>query len=257
MNTPVKIVVVYQSLLGIYGDHGNGIVLTKRLQWRGIDAQFLSIEPGDPVPNDGAVYLLGGGEDMAQIAAVNALKTDGGLFRALDKGAVLFAVCAGYQICGTSFTVGDHDEVIEGLGLLDVTTRRGPQRAVGEILTHWAAPDGTDYPITGFENHGGYTTLGHDAKPLARVEKGIGNCGDGTEGAVQGKVIGSYPHGPNLPRNPRFADYLLELALDTELDPLPNERINRELADLRHQRLNVVRHTKSLAEDTRWLGERS
>ncbi|AYW76895.1 type 1 glutamine amidotransferase [Propionibacterium acidifaciens] len=256
VNEPVKIVVVYQSLLGIYGDHGNGTVLTKRLVWRGIDAELVTVEPGRPVPDDGAVYLLGGGEDLAQIAAVRELKADGGLFRALDRGAVLFAVCAGYQICGRSFTVGDHDEVMEGLGLLDVTTRRGPRRAVGEILTRWERPDGSTSLITGFENHGGYTTLGPDARPFAQVELGVGNCGDGTEGAVQGRVIGSYPHGPNLPRNPALADHLLELALGTELGPLPNARISAELDELRRQRIAVARHSRNLAEDTRWLGER-
>ena len=90
-----KIVLLYQSLLGIYGDHGNAVVLTKRLQWRGIDAELLIVEPGQPVPTDGAVYLLGGGEDTAQITAVLELEADGGLFTALDDGAMLFAVCAG------------------------------------------------------------------------------------------------------------------------------------------------------------------
>lgn len=84
-----KIVLLYQSLLGIYGDHGNAVVLTKRLQWRGIDAELLIVEPGQPVPTDGAVYLLGGGEDTAQITAVQELEADGGLFTALDDGAML------------------------------------------------------------------------------------------------------------------------------------------------------------------------
>lgn len=102
MVKPIKIVVVYQSLLGIYGDRGNGMVLAKRLSWRGIASELIMVEPGQPVPTNGAVYLLGGGEDQAQIAAVDALRADGGLFRALDDGAVLFSVCAGYQILGTA-----------------------------------------------------------------------------------------------------------------------------------------------------------
>ncbi|MFT8396116.1 type 1 glutamine amidotransferase [Propionibacterium sp.] len=256
VNSPVKIVVVYQSLLGIYGDRGNAMVLTKRLSLRGIDAEMVMVEPGEPVPTDGAVYLLGGGEDLAQVAAVNAMRADGGIFHALDMGAVLFAVCAGYQIVGNSFTVGDKDETIEGLGLVDATTTRGTVRAVGEILTHWTSPDGVDVLLSGFENHGGYTTLGPSARPLAHVELGIGNCGDGTEGAVQGHVVGSYPHGPNLARNPQFADWLLETALDRRLGPLPDEQLNQELATLREQRIAVVRHSKNLAEDTRWLGAR-
>lgn len=237
---PVEIVLVYQSLLGIYGDRGNATVLRQRLVWRGIDAVVTEVEPGDPVPATGAVYLLGGGEDAAQISAVRYIREDGNLFRAMDAGAVMFAVCAGFQIVGNTFTVGERDEVIEGLGLLDVTTRRGTVRAVGEVLSHWTRPDGTQSLITGFENHGGFTTLGPAAKPLAYVEVGVGNANDGTEGAVQGKVIGAYPHGPILARNPDLADHLLELALGRELDPLPNP----ELEELRRQRVTAVRKAR-------------
>lgn len=234
-----KIVVVYQSLLGIYGDQGNAKVLHKRLQWRGIDSEVVFVEPGDPLPADGAVYLLGGGEDNAQTTAVRELKRDGRLFSALDGGAVLFAVCAGYQICGHTFTIGETDEVREGLGLLDVVTRRGTKRAVGEILTRWTKPDGTTSLITGFENHGGFTTLGPDAVPLARVEVGIGNADDGTEGAVQGRVIGTYPHGPVLARNPELADHVLTLALGRVLDPLPGPQPEHD--GLRAERFAFVR----------------
>lgn len=235
----LEIVLVYQSLLGIYGDQGNAKVLAKRLQWRGMDAEVLSIEPGQALPDDGTVYLLGGGEDAAQTTAVRELKKDGGLFRGLDRGAALFAVCAGYQICGHTFTTGENEDVREGLGVLDVTTVRGPVRAVGEILTHWKRPDGSDHVLTGFENHGGYTTLGPDAAPLARVEVGVGNCGDGFEGAVQGKVIGTYPHGPVLARNPELADHVLSLALGRDLEPL--ERAASEHEGLRRERMAWAR----------------
>jgi lipid II isoglutaminyl synthase (glutamine-hydrolysing) len=234
---PVEIVLVYQSLLGIYGDRGNAMVLRQRLAWRGIDAVLTEVEPGDALPASGAVYLLGGGEDAAQITAVKGLKGDGHIFSAVDNGAVLFSVCAGFQILGNTFTVGEQDEVIEGLGLIDVDTRRGSVRAVGEILTHWTKPDSTESLITGFENHGGFTTLGPAARPLATVEIGIGNANDGKDGAVQGKVIGTYPHGPVLARNPELADYLLELALDRKFDPL----VNPELDELRRQRIAAVR----------------
>lgn len=234
---PVEIVLVYQSLLGIYGDRGNAMVLRQRLAWRGIDAVLVEVEPGDPVPATGAVYLLGGGEDAAQVSAVRYIREDGNLFRAVDAGAVLFAVCAGYQIVGQTFTVGERDQVIDGLGLLDVHTRRGTERAVGEILTRWPRPDGTEYLITGFENHGGFTTLGPDAAPFSFVEIGVGNANDGTEGAVQDRVIGTYPHGPILARNPALADHLLELALGQPLEPLPNA----ELDELRRQRIAAVR----------------
>ncbi|MFV0406045.1 MAG: type 1 glutamine amidotransferase [Propioniciclava sp.] len=226
--SPVKIVLVYQSLLGIYGDQGNSLVLQKRLTWRGIDAETIQVEPGEPLPRDGAIYLLGGGEDNAQTTAVRELTADGGLHAAVADGAVLFAVCAGYQICGHTFTIGDTDEVRDGLGLLDVTTRRGARRAVGEILSRWQRPDGTESLISGFENHGGYTQLGTEARPLARVEVGIGNANDGTEGAVQGRVIGTYPHGPVLARNPDLADHVLELALNRRVDPLDRARAEHD-----------------------------
>ena len=237
MSAPIEIVLIYQSLLGIYGDRGNAMVLVKRLQWRGIDAKLTMVEPGAPVPATGSVYLLGGGEDAAQVSAVRALQADGNLFRGLDAGAVLFAVCAGYQICGTTFTIGERDEVIDGLGLLDVETRRGPERAVGEILTRWTAPDGSQQLLTGFENHGGFTRLGAGAKPLASVEIGVGNANDGTEGAVQGRVIGTYPHGPVLARNAALADHILSVALDRELEPLERPEID----ELHRQRVAFVR----------------
>jgi len=233
----VEVVLVYQSLLGIYGDRGNATVLAKRLAWRGFDAVLTTVEPGEPLPDSGDIYLLGGGEDAAQISAVNALRADGGLHRAVDRGAAVLAVCAGYQIVGRSFTVGEDDRVIEGLGLLDVTTTRGPVRAVGEILSRWTGHEGDDQWLTGFENHGGYNVLGPGARPLATVEVGVGNCGDGTEGAVAGTVIGTYPHGPLLARNPALADHVLEVGLGEPLAPLDLP----EVAELRRQRLSAVR----------------
>jgi CobQ-like glutamine amidotransferase family enzyme len=247
----VEVVVVYQSLLGIYGDRGNATVLLKRLHWRGYDAVLTLVEVGDPLPDTGDIYLLGGGEDAAQVAAVRALKADGGLQRAVDRGAAVFAVCAGYQIVGRSFTVGETDDAVEGLGLLDVTTTRGPTRAVGEILTRLVGREGDDAWVTGFENHGGYTELGATAQPLATVEIGFGNCGDGTEGAISGSVIGTYPHGPVLARNPALADLVLELALQAKLAPL----VRPDVEELRRQRLRAARrgarHRPSLMSSRR------
>ena len=237
----VTIVLVYQSLLGIYGDRGNATVLSKRLEWRGIHARVVVVEPGQTLPADAQVYLLGGGEDLAQTTAVRELTKDGNLFRAVDAGAAVFAVCAGYQICGTTFTIGERDEVVGGLGLLDVETRRGDVRAVGEILYRWTKPYGSTSLVTGFENHGGFTRLGPDARPLGVVEKGIGNGYDGSEGAQQGKVVATYPHGPVLARNPELADHVLELALGRTLDPLPHPEID----ELRRQRIAAVRASRA------------
>ena len=233
----VHVVLIYQSLLGIYGDRGNATVIMRRLAWRGYDPLLSVVEPGDPLPTDGDVYLLGGGEDAAQISAVKALKADGTIFRAVDRGAAVFAVCAGYQILGNSFTVGDNDAVTEGLGLLDVTTTRGPKRAVGELLGRWIGHSGEEQWLTGFENHGGYTRLGPGAEPMMRVEVGIGNCADGTDGAQNGTVLAIYPHGPALARNPALADHVLETALKTELPALDEP----EIAELRRQRITAAR----------------
>jgi hypothetical protein len=239
MNKRVEVVLIYQSLLGLYGDRGNATVLIRRLAWRGYEPVLTAVEPGQPLPDTGDVYLLGGGEDAAQVSAVRALKTDGGLYRAVDRGAAVLAVCAGYQIVGNNFTVGYQDEVISGLGLLDVTTTRGPVRAVGEIISRWNGRDGNDQWLSGFENHGGYTRLGRGVKPLATVEIGVGNCNDGTEGAVAGTVIGTYPHGPILARNPALADHILEIALGHELEALEHSEITK----LRRQRLARVRRS--------------
>jgi CobQ-like glutamine amidotransferase family enzyme len=234
----VEIVLVYQSLLGIYGDRGNADVLLKRLTWRGFDAVLSVVEADAPLPDTGNVYLLGGSEDAAQAVAVRALRADGGLQRAVDRGAVVFGVCAGYQLMGSSFTLGASDETVEGLGLLDVRTIRARTRAVGEVLSRWDGAEGDDGWLTGFENHGGATTLGPSAQPLARVEVGFGNCGDGTEGAVAGRVIGTYCHGPVLARNPALADAVLELALGSKLETLRRPEID----ELRRQRLYAARH---------------
>lgn len=233
----VKIVLVYQSLLGIYGDRGNATVLVERLARRGYTPELIVVEPGTALPDDGSVYLLGGGEDGAQTTAVAKLNADGTLHRAAEGGAVVFGVCAGYQILGNTFTVGDHQREVPGLGLLDVDTRRGTERAVGEFLGRWRGGSGDDAWITGFENHGGLTTLGHHAEPLVDVVVGVGN-GNGTDGAVQGTVFGAYPHGPLLARNPALADHLLEVALGTELEPLPMPVINQ----LRAERRRAVGH---------------
>jgi lipid II isoglutaminyl synthase (glutamine-hydrolysing) len=237
----VEVVLIYQSLLGLYGDRGNATVLIKRLAWRGYEPVLTVVEPGDRLPDTGHIYLLGGGEDAAQISAVRALKADGGLYRAVDRGAAILAVCAGYQIVGKSFTVGYKNDVISGLGLLDVTTTRGPVRAVGEIISRWNGRAGNDQLLTGFENHGGYTRLGPGVTPLATVEIGVGNCDDGTEGAIAGTVIGTYPHGPILARNPALADHVLELALGHELPPLARPEIDK----LRRQRLARVRRSSA------------
>jgi lipid II isoglutaminyl synthase (glutamine-hydrolysing) len=234
-DSKVAVVSLFPDLLGTYGDGGNAVVLTKRLQWRGYDTELVRVDAGDPVPSSGEIYVIGGGEDAPQAEAARELAQQGTLRRAVEGGAAVLAVCAGMQILGNRFPghgTADH----QGLGLLDVETVRVDRpRAVGELLVHpdesWGLP-----LLTGFENHGGRTRLGPGAAPLGRVEVGEGN-GFGTEGAVHGKVVGTYLHGPALARNPALADKLLEWVVGGGLDPLDDH----ECDALRQDRIRAAR----------------
>lgn len=229
-DSTIHIGLLLPEVLGTYGDTGNAQVLCKRLEWRGYDAEVVPIGLGEPVPSTLDIYLLGGGEDGAQALAATHLRKYPGLRRAAAGGAVVFGVCAGLQLLGTRFRGldgVDHD----GLGLLDVTTEPAATRAVGELAaTSSGLLDGQ--PLTGFENHLGATKLGADSEPLGRVVRGTGN-GDGTEGAVTDRVVGTYLHGPALARNPELADLLLSWAAGHPLGPLRLPEVDR----LREERL--------------------
>ncbi|MDQ0383067.1 type 1 glutamine amidotransferase [Amycolatopsis thermophila] len=226
----VRIGLVLPDVLGTYGDSGNAVVLRQRLRWRGVAADVVEVHYGDAVPDCLDVYLLGGGEDEAQALAAGYLREHPGLQRAAARGAVVFGVCAGLQVLGTSFVAGDgrrHD----GLGLLDAVTEPGRRRAVGETVVETGAG-----PLTGFENHLGVTTVGPGSSPLGRVRAGTGN-GDGTDGAVTGHVLATYLHGPALARNPALADLLIGWVIGAAPPDLPLP----EVEDLRRERLRAAR----------------
>jgi CobQ-like glutamine amidotransferase family enzyme len=226
----LRIVWLYPDLLSTYGDRGNLLILTRRAQLRGIPVDAVEVRSDQPVPVESDIYLLGGGEDGPQALAAQRLTADGGLRRAVDRRAVVFAVCAGYQLLGTSFYA--KGQRCAGLELLDLASDRGPTRAVGELAGEVDADLGLP-TLTGFENHGGRTHLGPGVRPLAKVSVGIGNDGQ-TEGAWSGTVLGTYSHGPALSRNPAVADLLLRWATgqgalapldDTWPDKLRGERL--------------------------------
>ncbi|QRP50185.1 type 1 glutamine amidotransferase [Amycolatopsis sp. FDAARGOS 1241] len=223
---------VLPDVLGTYSDGGNAQVLERRLRWRGIAAEVVAIRHGDAVPATLDVYLLGGGEDDAQALAVDHLRAHPGLQRAAGHGAVVFGVCAGFQILGTEFTTSD-GVTHSGLGLLDAVTGPGPRRAVGEVVVD--TTPGLD-PLTGFENHLGRTRVGSGSRALGPVRAGVGN-GDGTEGAVTGRVLATYLHGPVLARNPALADLLLGWALGSPPGALPLP----EVGALREERLRAAK----------------
>jgi len=233
----LRIVWVYPDLLSTYGDRGNLLVLSRRAGLRGIDVEAVEVNSDQPVPAGGDIYLLGGGEDLPQILAANRLRADAGLARAASGGAVVFAVCAGYQLLGDSFG-GVEGEPVPGLGILDISSGRGQRRGVGELVAD-ADPELSVPRLTGFENHQGVTRIGSSARPLGRVSLGVGN-GDGTEGAYAGKVLGTYMHGPALARNPGLADLLISWVAG-RLPPLASA--DEDWAgQLRAERLTAVGH---------------
>ncbi|MEV0581412.1 glutamine amidotransferase [Nonomuraea sp. NPDC050310] len=233
-DSTLRIVWIYPDLLSTYGDQGNLLVLEQRSARRGIPFESIRVRSADPVPESGDIYLIGGGEDRPQILAAQRLRRDGGLHRALDRGAAMLAVCAGYQIMGSTFG-GEEGQPVDGLGLLDIASGRGNVRGVGELVAE--VDSALNLPtLTGFENHMGVTRLGPGVKPLAKTVVGVGN-GDGYEGCYAGHVVGTYLHGPALARNPALADLLLRWATGADqLAPLDDSRYEA----LRRERLAAV-----------------
>lgn len=232
----VRVGLVYPELLGTYGDRGNAVVLVNRCRWRGIDAELVEVAAGSPIPDSLDVYLFGGGEDDPQtMAAAGMRESVAAIEHARAGGAVVLAVCAGFQLIGERY-VDAGGEVLDGIGLVDAITTAGSPRLIGEVVVE---PDpSTGLPLlTGFENHGGRTSLGPAARPLGRVLTGGGNGVDGVDGALGERLVGTYLHGPVLPRNPGLADLLLSwivgdlTPLDSELEEqLREERIDAALA---------------------------
>ncbi len=207
--------------MNIYADRGNLIVLERRCEWRGIGFELTASGLGEPLdPERHDLYYVGGGQDRDQRLCAEdliATKADG-LEAAASRGAVILGVCGGYQLLGRAYTLGE--ERIEGVGLLDLETVRedGP-RLIGNVAIEPAglagAPPGA--VLAGFENHGGRTRLAAGQAPLGRVLRGHGNDGrSGMEGAISGTTIGTYLHGPLLPKNVWFADWLIARALGSD-----------------------------------------
>lgn len=230
-SAPIRVVQLFGDLLGTYGDGGNALVLERRAAWRRLPVTRVDVTALDAIPDDGEVYVIGGGEDGPQARAARLLTDSGALHRAVERGAAVLAVCAGFQILGHGFA-GPDGTSVPGLGLLDVTTARsrGP-RIVGEVLVDADASLGLGR-LTGYENHAGVTSLGPGATPLGRVLTAPTDppAPPRHEGAFQGRIIGTYLHGPVLARNPALADRLLAWALGVEpgeLAPLDDAVIDR------------------------------
>ncbi len=218
----LRVCALYPDLMNIYADRGNIAVLRARCEWRGLGFELAASSLGeavDPLAHD--LFYMGGGQDRDQIAVAHdmARTKSEALHAAAERGAVLLAVCGGYQLLGSTYQLGD--EHLPGIGLVDLRTVREPgPRLIGDCAIEADLGRGARV-IAGFENHGGRTYLGPRAEPLGRVLRGHGNNGhDGFEGVRRGNVIGTYLHGPLLPKNVWLADRLIEIALDVELEPL-------------------------------------
>ena len=221
----LRVCALYPDLMNIYADRGNLLLLEQRCRWRGIGFSLQSSTIGDPLDPEGAdLYYMGGGQDRDQRLCADDLyeRKREQLRSAADRGAVVLAVCGGYQLLGHSYQLGA--EMLPGAGLVDIATVRasGP-RLIGNVAIEVELEPGSRRVLAGFENHGGRTALGSGAAPLGRVLNGHGNDGhSGYEGVRRDNVIGTYLHGPLLPKNAWFADWLIAtaLGLDVGLTPL-------------------------------------
>ncbi len=223
----LRVCSLYPELMNIYADRGNIAVLRARCEWRGLGFEHSSVSLGEPLdPDAGDLYYMGGGQDRDQIAVAHDMaetKRDA-LHAVAGRGGVVLAVCGGYQLLGHSYELAG--QTLPGVGLVDLSTVReaGP-RLIGNCAIE-ADLGGGPRVIAGFENHGGRTYLGASEKPLGRVLAGHGNNGrDGFEGVRRDNVIGTYLHGPLLPKNIWLADRLIELALDVELEALDDDQL--------------------------------
>jgi CobQ-like glutamine amidotransferase family enzyme len=229
---PLRVCALYPDLMNIYADRGNLIVLERRCGWRGIGFQLSASGLGERLDGDAHdLFYIGGGQDRDQrLCAQDLIETKReGLAAAAARGAVVLGVCGGYQLLGHSYTLplrgGCGEEKIPGVGLLDVrTVREDAPRLIGNVAIEVSLEHGRTEVLAGFENHGGRTYLSKGQEPLGRVLKGYGNDGhSGVEGARSASTIGTYLHGPLLPKNVWFADWLIARALglqDEELAPL-------------------------------------
>ncbi len=225
----LRVCALYPDLMNIYADRGNLIVLERRCAWRGIGFELAARGLGDALDADAHdIFYIGGGQDRDQrLCAEDLIETKrDGLHAAAGRGALVLGVCGGYQLLGHSYTLGAQE--IPGVGLLDVhTVREDGPRLIGNVAIEVSLDEGATGVLAGFENHGGRTHLGAGQSALGRVLRGHGNDGrSGAEGARSANTIGTYLHGPLLPKNVWFADWLIARALGLdadELEPLEDE----------------------------------
>ena len=234
----LRMLALYPEQMNIYADRGNVLFLQRRCEWRGIGFRLGTAGLGEGFdPDEHDLIYIGGGQDRDQLMVAEDMvrsKRDT-LAGALEQGASLLAVCGGYQLLGSSYQLGE--QRIEGLGLANLETIREPgERLIGNVSIEVDLGGGPRV-LAGFENHGGRTYLGSGAKPLGRVLHGHGNNGgDGFEGVLKGNLIGTYLHGPLLPKNAWLADELIARAIERREGERPElEPLDDRLEDAAHE----------------------
>ncbi|HET8606664.1 MAG TPA: hypothetical protein VFL66_06495 [Gaiellaceae bacterium] len=226
----IRVAHLYPDYLNIYADRGNMAVLARRAVWRGHELEVVGVSIGESLPADADLVYVGGGQDREQALVAQDLALRGDELRAaVAGGAAVLAVCGGYQLLGRFYRDASGAE-LPGAGLLPLHTLAGDRRMIGDVLLECELEPGARHTLAGFENHAGRTILDDGAEPLGRVVHGFGNDGaSGYEGCRAGRVVGTYLHGPLLPRNPWLGDWLLAQALARRLGeppvlaPLPDE----------------------------------
>ncbi len=228
--TKIKIAHLYPKLLNIYGDSGNILTLKKRCEWRGIEVDIDEINIGDNI-GEHDIYFIGGGQDTQQIeVAAELQKHKEFLTKERDRMAVFLGICGGYQLLGHYYQPCNGEKLL-GISLLDAYTIAGNKRFIGNVTVKTDLIE--NETLVGFENHSGLTYINGSTEPLGTIVIGNGNNGqDKTEGARFKNVFGTYLHGSFLPKNPKFADYLIELALGIKPEPLDDS-----IEDLAHKSL--------------------
>lgn len=217
----IRLAHLYPKLLNIYGDGGNILTLKRRCEWRGIHIEINEINIGDSI-EEHDIYFIGGGQDKQQIEVANELQKHKKFFLSeRDRMSVFLGICGGYQLFGEYYQPNNGERLL-GIGLIDAYTIAGDKRFIGNVTvkTDLVEPN----TLVGFENHSGLTYLRGDTRPIGKILIGKGNNGkDFYEGARYKNVFGTYLHGSFLPKNPHFADYLIELALGIKPEPIDDK----------------------------------
>jgi CobQ-like glutamine amidotransferase family enzyme len=231
----IKILHLYPREMNLYGDHGNVLALRKRLEWRGVDVEVVEYEPGEVMPEDVDIIFGGGGQDSGQIAIKNdLLKNADKLKKMVEDGVPTLAICGIYQLFGRFFRTGD-GEVLEGIKIFDIETVGGKERLIGNTVLE----SDKFGEVVGYENHSGKTMLDEGLAEFGRVVKGAGNNGeDAKEGVFYKNCIGTYLHGPLLPKNPRLTDFLIKTAIKRKYGSEEVKRLkdlDDALEDLAHK----------------------